>query len=478
MVPMTLQEIAETVRGTLYRVPDPGAVVDRPAVVDSRLAEPGSLFVALPGERTDGHLFAAAAVGAGAVAVLASRPVDGPAIIVRDVLEALAELARAVLARLDLPTVIALTGSAGKTSTKDLLAQVLRTMDTTVATPLSFNNEIGLPLTVLHTDVGTRHLLLEMGASRAGHIAHLTGIAAPAVGLVINVGTAHLGEFGGSKEAIAAAKGELVEALPPDGLAVLNADDPYVMSMASRSLAPVLTFGRLGGEIRATGIALDEAGRPSFTLTWQGAGARVRLGMYGEHHVANATAAAAVALGLGAGLGQVAEALSAARQLTPGRMEVGERPDGVTVVNDAFNANPDSMAVALRALAAMAGGRRRVVAVLGEMRELGPESGSHHVELGRRVAATGVTDLIAVGGAEAALMHGQALLAGVTSTLVADRDAALELLRDYLEPGDLVLVKGSHSTGLEDTARRLTNPDAAARAATRAAVSGRRSPDV
>ncbi|MDH6108275.1 UDP-N-acetylmuramoyl-tripeptide--D-alanyl-D-alanine ligase [Kitasatospora sp. MAP12-15] len=476
MVPMTLQEIAETVGGVLHGVPDPAAVVDRPAVVDSRLAEPGSLFVALPGEHTDGHLFAAAAVGAGAVAVLASRPVDGPAIVVRDVLEALAALARAVLARLAAtasptsPTVIALTGSAGKTSTKDLLAQVLRTMDTTVATPLSFNNDIGLPLTVLHADAGTRHLLLEMGASRAGHIARLTGIAPPTIGLVINVGTAHLGEFGGSKEAIATAKSELVQALPADGLAVLNADDPYVMSMASRTLAPVLTFGRRGGEVRATGIALDEAGRPSFTLAWQGSAARVRLGMYGEHHVANATAAAAVALGLGAGLDHIAEVLSSARQLTPGRMEVGERPDGVTVVNDAFNANPDSMAVALRALAAMAGGRRRVVAVLGEMRELGGESESHHAELGRRVAAAGVTDLIAVGGAEALLVHDQARALGVTSTLVADRDAALELLRDYLKPGDLVLVKGSHSTGLEDTARRLTKADAAADERLREAV--------
>lgn len=462
MVPMTLQEIAEAVGGVLHDAPDPRAVVDRPAVIDSREAEPGSLFVALPGEHTDGHRFAQSAAASGAVAVLAARPVGVPAVVVPDVLEALAALARTVAARLENVTVIALTGSAGKTSTKDLLAQVLRTMDTTVATPLSFNNEIGLPLTVLRADAGTRYLLLEMGASRAGHIAYLTGIVAPLVGLVINVGTAHLGEFGGSKEAIAAAKSELLQALPMDGLAVLNADDPYVMSMAPRTKAPVLTFGRLSGDVRATGIALDAAGRPSFTLTHQGARATVALDMYGEHHVANATAAAAVALGLGAQLAEVADALCTARQLTPGRMEVTERADGVTVVNDAFNANPDSMAAALRALVAMAGGRRRTVAVLGEMRELGEESASHHAELGRRVAAAGISELIAVGGEEAELMHRQAAEAGVSSTLVADRDAALVLLLASLEPTDLVLLKGSHSLGLEDTARLLlSEPDPA-----------------
>ncbi|WP_327065315.1 UDP-N-acetylmuramoyl-tripeptide--D-alanyl-D-alanine ligase [Kitasatospora sp. NBC_01250] len=458
MVPMTLHEIAETVGGVLYDAPDPDALVDRPAVINSRLAEHGSLFVALPGAHTDGHRFARAAVAAGAVGVLAARPVGVPAVVVPDVVAALAALAQGVFARLEAPTVVALTGSAGKTSTKDLLAQVLETMDTTVATPRSFNNEIGLPLTVLGAEPGTRYLVAEMGASRAGHIAYLTGILAPNVGLVTNVGTAHIGEFGGSKEAITAAKSELIQALPADGLAVLNADDPYVMSMASCSAAPVLTFGQTQGDVRAVEVILDRAGRPSFTLTHHGAAARVELGMYGLHHVANATAAAAVALGLGAGLDQVAEALCAARQLTPGRMEVSERPDGVTVVNDAFNANPDSMGAALRAVAAMADGRRRVVAVLGEMRELGEDSAAHHTELGRQVAATGVTELIAVGTDEAALTHAQARAQGVSSTLVPDRDAALDLLLASLRPGDLVLLKGSHTAGLEETAVRLREP--------------------
>ncbi|GAA3013067.1 UDP-N-acetylmuramoyl-tripeptide--D-alanyl-D-alanine ligase [Kitasatospora albolonga] len=465
MVPMSLQEIAEAVGGALHDVPDPGAVVDRAGVIDSRLVEPGALFIALPGEHTDGHRFAEAAVAAGAVAVLAARPVGVPAIVVVDVQDAMGALARAVLARLDAPTVIGLTGSAGKTSTKDLLAQVLQTMDTTVATPLSFNGEIGMPITVFQADEKTRLLVLEMGSRGKGHIKYLTGIVPPKIGLVINVGTAHVGEFGGGKASIAEAKGELVEALPADGLAVLNADDPYVMSMAPRTSAQVLTFGLEAGDVRAVDVVLDAAGRPSFTLTHRGERAEVTLGLHGAHHVANAAAAAAVAIGLGASVPQVAEALSGARQLTPGRMDVTERPDGVTVINDAFNANPDSMAVALAALTAMAGGGRRTVAVLGEMRELGEASNAHHAELGRAVALAGVTDLIAVGGAEAALVYAAAVEGGVRSTLVADRDAALDLLESYLEPGDVVLVKGSHSVGLEDTAVRLAKSDVVGRAA-------------
>ncbi|WP_344445962.1 UDP-N-acetylmuramoyl-tripeptide--D-alanyl-D-alanine ligase, partial [Kitasatospora nipponensis] len=357
------------------------------------------------------------------------------------------------------PTVIVPTGSAGKTGTKDLLAQVLATMDTTVATPLSHNDAIGLPLTVLRADAATRYLVAEMGAGRAGDLRHLTGILPPSVGLVTTVGTAHLGGFGGSREAVAAAKGELVEALPADGLAVLNADDPYVLAMARRTRARVLTFGRDAGQVRATTVALDRTGRPSFILTGEraGAGVRVTLRMPGEHHVANATAAAAVALGLGADLRQVAEALCKARQLTPGRMEIAERPDGVTVVNDAVDANPDSMRAALSALVAMsADGDRRTVAVLGEMAELGAAFEEQHAELGPQPPAAGVGELIAVGSAGARLVHEQAVAGGVRATLVPDRDAALARLLDgFLRSGDLVLLKGSCRTGLEDTARRL-----------------------
>lgn len=304
MIPFSLEAVATAVGGRLCDVPDSSVLMTAPAVVDSRTVEPGGLFAALPGEQADGHAFAVNAVKAGAVAVLATRPVGVPAVVVDDVLDALAALARAVLGAVPEATVIGLTGSAGKTSTKDLIAQVLPELGETIATAKSFNGEIGMPLTVTHLSRGVRYIVLEMGARGIGHITHLTRIAPPTVGLVLNVGTAHVGEFGG-REQIAKAKGELVEALPADGLAVLNADDPLVAAMASRTRARVLTFGiENEADVRAVDVALDTSGRASFTLTATGAKARVDLSLYGEHHVANALAAAAVAIGLGAACGE------------------------------------------------------------------------------------------------------------------------------------------------------------------------------
>lgn len=443
-------------------MPDPAAQMVAPAVVDSREVEPGGLLAALVGERVDGHDFAGRAVEAGAVAVLATRPVGVAAVVVDDVLDALALLARHVLGQISEPVIVGVTGSSGKTSTKDLLAQVLPALGPTTATERSLNSEIGLPLTVLGADAATRYLVLEMGARGIGHIAHLTGITPPKVGLVINVGTAHVGEFGG-REAIARAKGELVEALPADGLAVLNADDPLVAAMASRTKAPVLTFGLSpASDVRAENLELDSAGRPSFTLRYDGASAPVAMHLHGEHHVWNALAAAAVALGLGAQLGDVAASLSDAVQVTPGRMQVTDRRDGVRVVNDAFNANPDSMRVALRALAAMADGRR-TVAVLGEMKELGDDARLGHEGVGRLVAECGVDVLVAVGTAHADLLADAARChaPGLLVLRAENRDAALPLITGELRPDDVVLVKGSHSVGLEHTAALLLQPDAA-----------------
>ncbi|GEC10226.1 UDP-N-acetylmuramoyl-tripeptide--D-alanyl-D-alanine ligase [Streptomyces spinoverrucosus] len=453
MIALSLQEISRFVGGELCDVPDARVVVNGPVVVDSRHAAPGSLFVAVRGARTDGHRFAHAAVSAGATAVLAEHPVGAPAIVVPDARRALGELARHVLARLHRPTVIAVTGSAGKTGTKDLLAQVLAAQDVTAAAPSSYNNEIGLPLSVLRADEHTRFLVLEMAARAAGDIAYLTSIAPPDVGVVTNVGTAHIGAFGG-KEAICAAKSELVAALPGHGLAVLNADDDAVMSMRRGTAAGVMTFGLDGGDVRATAVEVDACGRPSFTLHHQGEKARIRLRLHGAHHVANAAAAAAAAMGVGMALSDVAEALCRARRLTPGRMQVLERADDVVVINDAFNANPDSMAAALAALASMAGGRR-AVAVLGEMRELGEQSSRHHLELGHRAARAGVSDVIAVGEGDATLIRQGAAAAGARATWVPDRDAALTLLITYVKGGDVVLLKGSHAVGLEDTALQL-----------------------
>ncbi|MCY0930982.1 UDP-N-acetylmuramoyl-tripeptide--D-alanyl-D-alanine ligase [Streptomyces sp. H27-H1] len=463
MIPLSLERIAAIVGGRLCDVPDPGVLMTAPAVVDSREIEPGGLFAALVGERVDGHDYAAQTVEAGAVAVLATHPVGVPAVVVGDVLEALALLARHALAEIAEPVIIGLTGSSGKTSTKDLIAQVLpAVLGSTTATARSLNSEIGLPLTVLRADRATRYLVLEMGARGIGHIKHLTEITPPQVGLVINVGTAHVGEFGG-REAIAAAKGELLEALPADGLAVLNADDPLVAAMASRTKARVMTFGlATGADVRALDVALDRVGRPSFALTFDGMSAPVSMTLHGEHHVWNALAAAAVALGLGADIGKVAAALSGAVQVTSGRMQVSDRPDGVRVVNDAFNANPDSMRVGLKALAAMADGRR-TVAVLGEMKELGEDAVPGHEGVGRLVAECGIDVLVAVGGYHADVLarSAQQHAPELRVLRAADREAALPLLQEELRPGDVVLVKGSHSVGLERTAALLLEADAA-----------------
>ncbi|MEV8093578.1 UDP-N-acetylmuramoyl-tripeptide--D-alanyl-D-alanine ligase [Kitasatospora sp. NPDC085879] len=466
MIALTLAEAAAAVGGTLDGA-DPEAVVTGPVVVDSRQVQPGGLFVAVVGEHVDGHDYAAKAVGAGAVAVLASRQVGVPAILVDDVVVALGRLARAVVERATGTAVVALTGSSGKTSTKDLIAQVLQRHGETVYPPGNLNNEIGHPMTALRVEAATRHLVLEMGARHKGDIEYLTGITPPSIAIVLNVGSAHVGEFG-SKEGIAEAKGEIVEALGADGVAVLNADDPLVRAMASRTKGRVVLFGESrAADVRAADVRLDDTGRPSFTLITPAGSAPVNLRLYGEHHVSNALAAAAVAVELGMPVDDTAEALSQAGALSRWRMEVVDRADGVTVVNDAYNANPDSMRAALRALVSMAGrgpGRRRTFAVLGEMRELGEDSLDEHDAIGRLAVRLDVTKLVAVGGREAACMELGARNEGSwgeESVLVSDADAAIELLRSQLQPGDVVLVKASRSAGLEKVAEALLADGAA-----------------
>ncbi|MEU6233344.1 UDP-N-acetylmuramoyl-tripeptide--D-alanyl-D-alanine ligase [Kitasatospora sp. NPDC047058] len=467
MIALTLAEVAAAVGGTLDGA-DPATQVTGPVEVDSRKVRPGCLFAAFVGERVDGHDYAAQAVAAGAVAVLASRPVGVPAVLVDSVVDALGKLARTVVARAEATTVVALTGSAGKTSTKDLIAQLLQRHGETVYPPGSLNNEIGHPMTALRVEAGTRHLVMEMGARHKGDIEYLTSITPPRIGLVLNVGTAHVGEFG-SQEAIAEAKGELVEALPADGAAILNADDRLVRAMAARTRAKVVLFGESpDAHVRAQDVRLDSTGRPSFTLTTPAGSAPVHLRLYGEHHVSNALAAAAVAVELGMSVDDTAEALSEAGALSRWRMEVVDRADGVTVVNDAYNANPDSMRAALRALVSMGGRgpeRRRTWAVLGEMRELGEESLAEHDAIGRLAVRLDVTKLVAVGGREAACMELGARNEGSwgeESVLVSDADAAVELLRSQLRPGDVVLVKASRSVGLEKVAEALLADGAAA----------------
>ncbi|MHB9754265.1 UDP-N-acetylmuramoyl-tripeptide--D-alanyl-D-alanine ligase [Streptomyces sp. BYX5S] len=456
MIALSLAEIASVVGGQTYDIPDPQVQVTGPVVIDSRKVESGSLFAAFVGERVDGHDYAREVVDKGAVAVLAARPVGVPAIVVDDVQAALGALARHVVARLG-ATLVGLTGSAGKTSTKDLIAQVLRRKADTVFTPGSLNNEIGLPLTALTATDETQFLVLEMGARGIGHIKYLTGLTPPRIGVVLNVGSAHIGEFGG-REQIAQAKGELVEALPADGTAILNADDPLVRAMASRTQAKVLFFGEAeSADVRAANVRLTENGQPSFSLHTPSGCSEVTLRLYGEHHVSNALAAAAVAHDLGMSVEEIALALSEAGNLSRWRMEVTERPDGVTIVNDAYNANPESMRAALRALVAMGKGRR-TWAVLGQMAELGDEVLTEHDAVGRLAVRLNVSKLVAVGGREASWLQLGAYNEGSwgeESVHVSDAQAAIDLLRSELRPGDVVLVKASRSVGLESVAQAL-----------------------
>jgi UDP-N-acetylmuramoyl-tripeptide--D-alanyl-D-alanine ligase len=480
MISMTVAEIARLVGGSPYGL-DAQLVIRGKVEFDSRKVQPGDIFLAMKGERADGHDFADAALVAGAVAVLGTRQLAVPCIVVADPVAAITALAASAARRLP-ATVIELTGSSGKTSTKDLLAQVLERHGRTVAPPESFNNELGFPYTVLLADEDTDYLVLEASARGIGHIRQLTGIAPPAVAAVLNVGSAHLGEFG-SVEAIAQAKGELVEALAPDGLAVLNADDPRVLAMAARTAGRVITFGEQpAADVRAEQVVVEPTGRARFELVTGSGRAPVALRLLGEHQVANALAAAAVATELGMTVPAVAEALSAATARSHWRMELTEVA-GVSVLNDAYNANPESVRAALKSLAIMtasgehssnsipaggtpagsdpAAGRipagRRSIAVLGQMAELGAESISAHDAIGRLAVRLNVNLLIAVGEPARPIANGAALEGSWDGEAqwVPDRDAAVRLLLEVVRPGDVVLVKGSRAADLQRVAQAL-----------------------
>ena len=454
---MSLAQVAEVVGGTLHGEPGAGdVVVSGPVVIDGREAGEGSLFAAFVGERVDGHDHVDQAAAAGAVAVLGSRPTGLPTVVVEDVRAALQLLASYVVGRVraegDL-TVVALTGSQGKTSTKDLLAAVLGSAAATVATRGSFNNELGMPLTALRVEPDTRFLVLEMGARGRGHIAELCALVRPDVSVVLNVGQAHLGEFG-SREAIAEAKGELVEALAGDGTAVLNAGDERVAAMAARTSARVLTFGDVTGpDVRVEGLVLDRLGRPTFRLVTADAFADVTLRLVGAHQALNAAAATAAALAAGLDLADVATSLAQVETLSQWRMELRELDRGVVVLNDSYNANPDSVVAALEALVAIGtdGATTRTVAVLGEMRELGEAHDEEHRGVGARAAALGVDRVVVVGEAARGIHEG----AGDRSVLLPDNAAAVAWLADHVTEGDVVLIKASRGARLDEVAATL-----------------------
>ncbi len=457
---LTLGEAARIAGGTVAEGARGSAQTETSGIsVDSRHVEPGQVFVALQGAYADGHDFVGEALRAGAAGAIVSRPVEGagPLIIVEDPLEALRRLAAWVRDISD-PVVVGITGSTGKTSTKDLVASVASVRFRTVAADRSYNNELGVPLTLLKACSDTEALVCELGARGPGQIRALCSYVRPHIGIVTNVGVTHFEQFG-STDAIAAAKAELPASLPEGGVAVLNADDPQVAAMAQVTAADVLTFGTARTAwLRAEAIELDRLGRPSFRLLRGYERAAVELELSGRHQVSNALAAAATGLAMGLSLEEAAAGLRAARS-SPWRMEVAER-GGVVVINDAYNANPTSMAGALETAAAMVPAGGRLLAVLGYMAELGALEVGEHERLGGE-AARAVQPLggrLVVVGERAAPIAVGARRAGLARVEVvpamADPGVALEALGE-LAPGDVVLVKASRVAGLERLAELL-----------------------
>ena len=468
---LTATEVADATGGEIV-----AGVADAVAgsfTIDSRTLEPGACFVALVAER-DGHDFVGDAFGRGATVAIVGRAVDLPEgrepralIRVADPLAGLGALGRLARRCLADATVVGITGSAGKTATKDLVAAAVRRTRRVTASPVSFNNEAGVPLTLLGADGDTEVVVAEMGARFAGNIADLCAIARPSVGVITNIGLAHAGLLGG-RAGVATVKGELLEALPPDGLAILDAGDEYTSDLARRTAARVVRVGLGAGatphpdstDVRATDVVLDEQLRPSFHLLTPGGAVGVRLNVRGEHQVLNATMAAAVALEVGVPLDEIAAGLAEAES-APWRMELTQTPGGVTILNDAYNASPTSTAAALRALARLPVTGRRI-AVLGEMRELGAEADAAHADVGRVAVECGVDLLVVVGAAARPVGSGARAAAhgSIEVVDVADAAAALGAIAPRAEPGDAVLIKASRAVGLERVAKALADEGA------------------
>ncbi len=466
MIDLTLSQIARVVSGDLRLATGhtPETIVSGAVDTDSRLIEPGGIFVAKPGEETDGHLFVDAAVERGAVLALVERPVEASVsqIVVADVVTALADLAREVVAQVrargDL-RVVGITGSNGKTTTKNLLARILEGEGETVAPRASFNNEVGAPLTMLRVTNSTRYLVSEFGASGPGEIARLAGLVDPDIGVVLMVGMAHAGGFGGI-EATLAAKSELVRAIRPGGIAVLNADDGRVASMASIAEerdAAIRWFGRgpRAVDVRAEDVEVTASGTRS-TVIVDGVTASLSLRVLGEHHVMNALAAIAAATALGVPLQACIERLETVDIAERWRMQpLGS--ERVRIINDAYNASPDSMAAALRTLAQIVRPGERTVAVLGAMSELGEYAEEEHDRVGLLAVRLGVQRIVVV-GPDARRMFLEAIAQGSwdgEAVFFTTQDEAYDYLLGELRDGDRVLVKSSNSAGLRHLGDRL-----------------------
>ncbi len=478
MIALTLAEIAAATRGTLLLdgavLPDgtaatPETVVDGLSTTDSREVVPGTIFFAKPGEVTDGHLFAPQAVEAGAALLVVDHALDLPVpqLLVTDTVTALGDLATEVIARvraLGTLKIVGVTGSNGKTTTKNLLRAILEQLGPTIAPRASFNNEVGAPVTMLEVTEETRYLVAEMGASGVGEIARLVRMARPDIGIVLKVGLAHAGEFGGIEKTLAA-KTEMVSDLLESDVAVLNLDDPRVASMADKTAARVLWFGLDDrAAVRASDVRSTARGT-AFTLHLpsptgvEGVGESrpVQFRVLGEHHVMNALAAAAAAHTLGVDIDTIVGALETVQRAERWRMEVLGGARGVTVINDAYNASPDSMAAAIKTLAQISEPGERTVAVLGEMSELGEFSGEEHDRIGLLAVRLGIDQLVIV-GPSARRMHITAINEGSwdgESLFFETQDEAFDHLSSTLRAGDTVLVKSSNSAGLRFLGDRL-----------------------
>ena len=446
MITLTAGEIALLVGGELLC--DRDLLISKAPVFDSRLATPGCFFLALKGENADGHEFAADAYRNGAMFSLTSQRIDGPCIVVKDVLEALSILAAFVRKRLDKLVVIGITGSQGKTSTKDLLTHMLGAVGPTVAPAGSFNNDLGLPITLLQCDDRTRFCILEMGARHMGDIARLCEIAKPNIGVVLTVGTAHIGEFG-SREVIAQTKSELIASLDKDGIAILGTYDEFTPKMASQHQGQVILFGEKADiQVRAADIEMRE-GRPHFDLVTPAGRDAVGMRAVGAHQVANALAVAAVGTALALPLELIASSLSTAEISSKWRMELHESAD-LLIINDAYNANPESMSAAMRALVLFAQERGGSAwAFVGKMNELGQTQAPQSAAIGALAVELGIDHLVEINAPE----YGEP----VGAMVIHQRptiESALDLV-DYFAPGDVVLVKASRSQGFEVLAESL-----------------------
>jgi len=449
MIKLSAREISLIVNGTLHG--DENIMVTQAPVFDSRQAKAGSLFLALVGENSDGHNYCSDAFANGAVLALTTKVDAGPCVVVADVMQAIADLAKFVRVQLNDLTVIGITGSQGKTTTKDLLNYILSSVGETIAPKGSFNNELGVPLTILECNEKTKFCILEMGARHIGDISVLCEIAKPKIGAVLKVGNAHIGEFG-SREAIALAKSELCTSLTIGGIAILGTYDQFTPAMKVAEGVEVLTFGeRSDCNVRAADVEIRE-GRPHFDLVTKSGRAAVGMRLVGLHQIPNALAAAAISSALGLSVDQIAGALSMAELASKWRMEIFEL-NGRLLINDSYNANPESMAAALRTLALFAQERGGSSwAVLGKMHELGPSENADHVAIGKLVSDLGIDQLLTV----SMPAYGQGVSSDSETTVheFNEKSSVVSLL-NQMQSGDVLMVKASRAEHFEEIAQEV-----------------------